>query len=307
MSDIHIQKIRQLDGSLLLIFQTLLRDRRTTAAAEQLGLSQPAISHALGRLRRLFDDPLFERRPHGLEPTPTAIELSPWIDAMLDAATAAFGAPAAFDPATASRSFRLSSSDYLAGLVAPGLLAAFRQEAPGCRFAIGLGLGDVALGQLRRSEIDLAIGRFAEGPGPFDFAPLFEDHYCLVLRRGHPEARDGIDRAAFERLDHVAVSVSGDFRTLTDRDFVSQGVRRKVVAAAPRFSIAFAMVATSDAACVAPRRFAQAQTGAFKLGLHDLPVALPPISVAAARRRVADPGLDWLIERLRLGLAVADR
>jgi len=299
MSDIHIQKIRQLDGALLLIFQSLLRHGRTTVAAERLGLSQPAISHALTRLRRLFGDPLFVRRPHGLEPTPAALELGPRIDALLEAATEALGVPAAFDPTLAARSFRLSSSDFLAGLIAPELLDAFRREAPQCRFALGLALGEAALRQLRNNEIDLALGRFAQRSGALDFVPLFTDAYCLVLRKGHPAAAAAIDSAAFQALEHVAVSVAGDYRTFTERDFADRGLARRVVAAAPRFSIAFAMVGSSDAACVAPRRLAQAQAGAFSLGLHDLPAPLSPIEVVAARRRAPDPGVDWLMGLLQ--------
>src|ERR1044071_1472721 len=113
MADIDTSKIRQLDFTLLLVMQGLLRHRRTTLVADQLGLSQYAISHALARLRTLFGDPLFLRRPHGLEPTRHALDLSPRIDALVRAANEAMGLPDNFDPKTTTRGFRLGASDFL--------------------------------------------------------------------------------------------------------------------------------------------------------------------------------------------------
>src|SRR5690349_9146823 len=122
MSDIDSAKIAQLDGGLLLVLRELLRLRRTTPVAERLRLSQSAVSHALGRLRRLFGDPLFVRRPHGLEPTRHALELGPRIDALLESLNDALGLSARFDPATTTRGFRLAAPDSITTLLAPMLL-----------------------------------------------------------------------------------------------------------------------------------------------------------------------------------------
>src|SRR6185436_4683712 len=99
MSDIDSNKLRRLDGGLLLVFRELLRTRRASLTAERLGLSQPAISHALGRLRDLFDDPLFIRRPHGFEPTRRALDLGPQIERLIGLADEALSPNAGFDPA----------------------------------------------------------------------------------------------------------------------------------------------------------------------------------------------------------------
>src|SRR6185503_19326556 len=111
MSDIDLNKIRQLDGSLLLLLRELLSQRRTTLAAQRLGLSQSAVSQALSRLRVLFDDPLFVRKPHGLEPTRHALELAPRIDALLASMHEALGLSASFLPETAERAFRIGAPD----------------------------------------------------------------------------------------------------------------------------------------------------------------------------------------------------
>src|SRR4051812_12268396 len=105
MSDIDRNKLRRLDGGLLLVFRELLRTGRASVVAQRLGLSQPAISHSLSRLRDLFDDPLFIRRPHGLEPTLRAQELGPQIEALIGLAARAMDPGGGFDPATSERIF----------------------------------------------------------------------------------------------------------------------------------------------------------------------------------------------------------
>src|SRR5690349_4218764 len=130
MPDIDVAKISQLDGSLLLVLRELLVQRRTTLVAQRLGLSQSAVSHALGRLRWLFGDPLFVRRAYGLEPTRHALELAPRIEALVASMGEALGAAASFVPATTTRGFRLAAPDGVTTLIAPGLLRAFDKHAP---------------------------------------------------------------------------------------------------------------------------------------------------------------------------------
>ena len=299
MSDIDPTKIRQVDGGLLLVLQLLIRHRRTTVVADQLGLSQSAISHALTRLRALFGDPLFVRRPHGLEPTRHALELAPRIDALIRATQEAIGLPDGFDPKTTTRGFRLGAPDFLTTLLAPSLLEAFERQAPNARFAFKVLLGAEAIDQLRRHEIDLAVGRFQARLDGFQVEPLFEDHYCLVARQDHPAIGGDVSRRQFEDLSHVATSASGDFRSFTDDDFRDLELTRQVVATAPRFLTAFAMVAATDAVAIAPRRLAMAYAQTFRLSVHALPFALPPISVAAVRRPGPDRAADWLLDQLR--------
>src|SRR5436190_528495 len=146
MSDIDANKIRQLDGSLLLVLRELLRLRRTTAVAHKLGLSQSAVSHALSRLRELFGDGLFVRKP---------LELAPRVDALLYAMNDAIGLRDSFAAHTTERGFRIAAPDHLTTLIAPPLLAVFRKHAPNARFAFSQRLGQDALDAVQRDEIDL--------------------------------------------------------------------------------------------------------------------------------------------------------
>jgi DNA-binding transcriptional LysR family regulator len=306
MPDIDADKIKKLDGSLLLVLRELLRQRRATLVAQRLGLSQSAISHALGRLRELFDDPLFVRKPYGLEPTRHALELAPRIDALIDAMQAAMGLPNEFSAATTTRSFRIAAPDHVTTLLAPVLVGCLAQKAPRARVAFSQRLGPDAQQALLRDELDLALGRFGQRDERLVMQTLYEDHYCLVARRDHPLLRGRLSPARYAQLDQVQVSVSADFRA---PDFAS-GDRawrpRHTIAAVPRFLIAFAVVSQTQTVAVAPTRLAQRHARAFNLRIHTLPFSLAPISVLIARRSHLDAGTAFLIEQLQLVTAESD-
>jgi DNA-binding transcriptional LysR family regulator len=295
MTHISQIEIRKLDFTLLLVMRGLLRHRRTTAVAAELGLGQPAISYALGRLRALFADELFIRRPHGLEPTRRALELAPRIEELIRQAEEAIGLSDRFDPMTSTRAFRIAALDYLATMLGPPLLRVFEQETRDARFALTVLRGASALEAVRRDEVDLALGQFLRPIEGFQVSPLFTDAYRLIAREGHPRLRDGkVSRSLFEALSHVVISVDGDFRSLTDEIFQDLGLARRIVATAPTFPGAFAMVASSDTVCVAPGRLAGAFAARYGLATFELPSALPPIRLFAVRRERRDAGAEWL-------------
>src|SRR4051812_42919004 len=138
-------KLRRLDFAMLVIFRDLVRLQKTTTVAVQLGLSQSAISHALARLREVFADPLFLRRPTGLEPTQRALDLLPKVEAILRLTQDALDVPAQFDPTTSTRSFRLAGNDLVGAVITPSLVGLLRREAPGCRVAFQFAVGGASL------------------------------------------------------------------------------------------------------------------------------------------------------------------
>src|SRR5579872_3100921 len=214
MSDIGEDDIRRLDGGLLLVFRELMRRGRTTAAADRLGLSQSAVSHALSRLRDLFEDPLFVRRPHGLEPTRRALELAPRIDALIDLIGAALGAETGFDPSRSRRWFNIAGTEFAAAAIDGAFVEAMRQEAPGAAFAFQFLRGYMAIDALRRGQIDLALGRFDTTPAEIRTEPLYEDRYCVVARQDHPQIHGRIDARAWTETGHVFCAPPG--RTAPD-------------------------------------------------------------------------------------------
>jgi DNA-binding transcriptional LysR family regulator len=213
----------------------------------------------------------------------------------------AMGLPANFDAAQSTRTFRLGAPDYLSRLLAPGLWQNLSEVAPRARFVFSQRLGRDAQRAILRDELDVAVGRFGEREHDVVMDELFEDRYCLVARREHPKLKNGLDAERYAQLQHVQVSVNADFRVpefMPPRAPGLSGVPR-VVAAEPRFWIAFAMVAETDVVTIAPERLARLHVREYALRLHALPFAVEPIVIHAARRARADAGTEFLLEQLR--------
>jgi DNA-binding transcriptional LysR family regulator len=299
MSDIDENRIRALDGALLLVLRELLRQRRTTLAADRLGMSQSAVSHALARLRTIFDDPLFTRRPHGLDPTRHALDLEPKVERLLAAMADAIGIDDEFTPSRTTRDFSIGAPDHVSTLLAPSLIGAAIESAPNARVAFSQHLGDDALGAVRRGDIDLALGRFrARVGGDLVVRPLYEDRYRLVARPDHPGIGRRLTPTRYRSLDHVQISVTGDLRTPEIARFAPSAPARRTIASVPRFEMAFGIVASSDAVALAPGRLARAAEATLGLIAHDLPFDTEPIRVVAVHRDHTDHGVRWLIETM---------
>ena len=294
-------KLRQLDFSLLLIFQEVYRSRRSTAAAKRLGLSQPAISHALGRLRQILDDPLFVRRPAGLQPTPRAIELAPKVDEILNLAGDALSGPAKFDPVASHRLFRVSANDFVGSLLTEPLISFFAGAAPSARLAVSFAGGpSQAFRKLRENELDLAIGRFPDVPDDCKAIRLFEEDYLVVARADHPVLQQGLDIGAYTSLGHLIVSFSGDLVGTVDEYLSRNGLSRRVVASSPMFLSAFAAAASSDLLVTAPRRLVERFGKNFGLRSWPLPFASDILFIDGVRSQysISDPAIDWLVENI---------
>jgi DNA-binding transcriptional LysR family regulator len=305
MADIDQLDIRRIDGGLLLVFRELCRRGRTTAVAAHLGLSQSAVSHALGRLRDLFDDPLFLRKPHGLAPTQRALELAPRIEALIDMMGAAVRPEPGFEPSLSTRQFHIAATVYAHEAIGGPLVSRLREALFGGGFTFQFLRGYLALDALRRGQIDLALGRFETLPGGFVGEALYEDRYCVVARRGHPEIDGQITFEQWKDVGHVyvgSISPSDDVMGPTiGEDAIPSPSDVASSAIVPRWEMALAMVAASDAITTGPRRLAEQQ--AERLGLQVLalpgPSVPPPWIVSMVRREGADSGLDWFRDQVR--------
>lgn len=298
MTDIDFNKVRRLDGGLLLVFRELLRTRRASQTAERLGLSQPAISHALARLRDLFDDPLFIRRPHGFEPTRLALELAPQVEALIVLADQALSRNAAFDPARSERTFRIGAPEFVTALIGGALIRRLAVDAPGVRFVVNHVAEDDAFRALRRGEIEFALGRFGAARSGYVVEPLFEDSYCCVARNGHPKVEGRIDGEAWRDVGHVFAWNPSE--TASDRSDAEGAGPIRMLAAVPNWLTVLALVADTDGIGTVPRRLAHRH--AARLGLQVLDLPFPPdvISVAVMRRSgQPDPGAAWFLEQVR--------
>ena len=301
MSDINFSKIRRLDGGLLVIFQELMRHQRTTVVAENLSLSQSAISHALARLRELFEDPLFLRRPNGLEPTQRAKELLPQIEALIRLSSDTLETGKAFDPKETGRVFRLGGGDFMSTLIAAPLLNAFEKEAPNASFIFRFFLGQQAIEALSKDEIDIAVGRF--NPKPDDnyiIEELYQESYCVIARAEHPKLHGNIDLQTFSELGHVIIALGKELDQLGDDNLKKLNIDRRVVAAVPRFFTGFTLVAQSDAILIVQRRLAERYASAFKLQILDVPYSTATFPIVSVRRKADkdDAAINWLIKKV---------
>ncbi len=287
---------RTLDLNLLVVFDAVSQERSATRAAAKLNMTQPAISHALARLRGALRDDLFVRTPDGMEPTPYAERLAGPVRAALEGLGAALDGAAAFDPATATRGFTIALDNRAALVLAAPVAAAVAAEAPGVSLDLRpSGTLDVA-GRLDRAELHLALGSLAAPGERFADLQLFESSYVALMRRGHPMAEGGaISLAAFSAVPHLALSSTGEGTGFVDAELARHGLARRVALRAPLLAAA-AVLAQSDMLAVVGERTARAFAGIAPLQVVALPFASPRLVAAMLwHRRLDDvPAHRWL-------------
>lgn len=300
MTDIDQMKIRRLDPTILLVFLALMRHRKATLAAVELGLTQSAISHALKRLRDVLGDELFRRRPHGLEPTAVATALEPGVRAAVEGLSALLAGPQPFDPASAEGLLRVGAFDTELATILPGLIRDLRTEAPGLSIAARSIGRRPALDALEAGDLDLAFGFFWSVGSDFEVTHLYEDGFLVVSRRDDPALTEPLTLERYIELSHILVSPAGDMRGIVDATLERMGKSRRVVAAVPLFFPAFAAVAETGCIATVPRRLAQAHASAFGLVCAEPPLDIRrfPVSVVRHRRNRRNPMHLWLIDRL---------
>ena len=303
MSDFNTVDIRRLDFMLLLVLREGVRRRKLSDVAATLGVTQTAISHSVARLRALFGDELFIRRPHGVEPTARAIALAAMAEHVLDGAAAMLADPAPFDPATVERMLRVCALDFEVTLLSE-TIEAVRRAAPGLSLQFrGLGR-DAAIAALERDETDLWLGYARDLPATLVTRVLFEETYMVIARRGHPRiGGEGgpLDLDAYCAETHVVAAPGGTTGGIVDETLRRVGRSRSVGVTTTGFLSALDLVARSDMIATVPARMACAQAANFRLVLRDPPVAPRPFGVSATwhRRASGDPTVSWLVAAMQ--------
>ena len=290
-----VPKLAALDLNLLVVFDAIMRERSVTRAGQRLGLSQPAMSHALTRLRHMLKDELFVRSPNGMVPTPRAEELATPVRTALDGLQQSLE-PVQFDPSKATASFRIAVDNYAAIVLVAPIAAQIARIAPGVRLDFRpSGTLDV-LGQLDRSELHLAIGPSAVQGERFSRRRLLQDQFVLVHRKGHPasNARE-FSTELLTTLPQLEIS-SAQFGP----DFVEigHGKSKPGLRAAMRapFLSAAQILATSDLVSVLPLNVAKNMTRSHPLVFRRLSRSPKPIEAAMIwlRRLDNQPAHVWL-------------
>jgi DNA-binding transcriptional LysR family regulator len=300
MTELSRSELRRLDLTLLLVFLGLLRHRKAATVADELGLTQSAVSQALKRLRDIFGDVLFLRRPHGMEPTSTALALEAPITQAVETLRGALRVARRFDPADAHGTVRIAALDAEQTVVIPGLAAELRESAPGLRLSV-LPLGRAeAVEALAEGRADLSLGFLWDAPDWISGERLFDEGFLVA---GRPEVlpfAPALDLDAYCAADHVLVSPAGDLRGIVDQRLEDMGRSRRVVLGLPAFLPGLAAVAASRALVTLPARLARAFAPGFGLVTAEPPIEIRrfPVSVFWHRRNDADPRILWLRGRI---------
>ena len=287
--------VRDLDLNLLRVFDAVLRERGVTAAAGRLGLTQPAVSNALARLRALFGDALFVRTAAGMDATPFARELGEPVRQALALLESALAHGPGFDPASSSRAFRFYMSDLGQVEFLPPLLEHVQREAPGVRLeAVALDLEDITE-SLAAGALDLAVG-FLPGLGPpVRRRALFRDPYVCLMRADHPIG--SLTKKRFLEASHALVTYRGGHRVIEEA-LERAGLSRRIALRVPHFTVAPMVLERTDLILTLPARVARVFERRGNLKSLPPPVPIPPAEVAVHwhERFEGDPGNRWLRE-----------
>lgn len=294
--------LQSFDLNLLKVLDALLRDGSTTRAGQRIGLSQPAVSAALGRLRAAFGDPLLVRDGQALRPTEYALSLVAPLQHLLEDTSHLLARPA-FDPSTATDVFRLSAVDFFTEMLLPDLMARLERDAPGVTLRYTDAISAKTTDDIREGRLDLMILPVQALPPWLDSEPLFRADFCIVARIGHPElTRHGITpelpmpMEMYCRLRHAAFRVVEGQPEIEDRFLASMGHDLHIVLSVPSFTAVWRAVAATDLVGMIPRRLAERVAGPAGLEVYPMPFALPRAELCQAwhRRNSTARGLVWL-------------
>lgn len=290
----------RIDLNLLQALEALLAERNVTRAAKRLGLSQPALSAQLARLRTLFSDALLVPGRRGMTPTARALELQEPLREALDRLRHVVTDNRAFDPSKARLTVRIAASDYAQVAVLLDFALTLRRSAPSVRMAIR-NLDVPALeAQMERGDVDIALLTPELAPGPLWRMPLFDERYVAVVRRDHPAVRKRLTLEQFVRLEHVIVSpLGGGFTTPLDAALSMRAKKRDVVLSAASFLFVLETIERSNMLALVPGRLVRDREDRLRILEPPLPVKGFKILMTWHDRTHHHPGYRWVREALR--------
>ena len=289
--------LARIDLNLLLVFHHLLREQRVSAVARTLGMSQPAVSSALGRLRASLGDDLFWRTRHGMAPTPYALQLAGPVSAALEALQQALQVRACFDPASSTRCFTLAMTDVGEMYFLPVLVDALARQAPGVTLQVVSVMHSRLPEDLANGRIDLALGLLPQLQAGFFQQVLFRQPYVCLMRSGHPLAsRALIDLQAFAGAEHVRVLAAGTGHGRADEALERLGLQRRIRLTVPHYVALGDVLGHSDLIATVPERFAQRVLQPFGLVTRSLPAQVEGSAIYQCwhGHLHRDPGHQWL-------------
>jgi DNA-binding transcriptional LysR family regulator len=284
------------DLNLLPVFVTLMEERSVTRAAERLGITQPALSNALARLRVMLQDQLFIRERYGIQPTPIALELAPGIAEALAKIDDAVLGQQDFDPAIAERLLTIAPNGYVEYVLLPAIVARLGHVAPGITLRLTPYGNDLAETGVISGTTAMVLGRIVDPPDNLVVQHLMDEGLACVVRADHPEIGGSISREQFERLRHVNVVPPGRLRAGLFQALARQELRRDVAISVTNFFAVAEMVAVTDHIATLPSLICRRLASDPRLKILPAPVDLGtfPVGMAWHVRYRHDPAHRWL-------------
>lgn len=301
-----MKKLNRIDMNLLVYLEVLLREKSVTRAAHHLGISQPAMSNGLRRLRDLLGDPLLVRTSEGMSPTGRAKELEPLIRDALWQLEKALATGHNFDPKESQRVFRIMASDYTESTLIPPLLRRMREDAPGITLDI-MTPSDVSFNDVEQGKVDMVINRFTSLPQSFHQITVWSDHFCCMMSPDNPIAND-FNLRTYMDSQHVWVSKTGfgvgvgvnpqDVQRLgfVDEVLAKLGEKRQIRVFTRHYQAAVLMAEIDDLVVTIPSRLAQLQRNNPNIVVKAPPFDMPPLILKMVWSPLLhhDPAHKWM-------------
>ena len=272
-------ELTDIDLNQLVLFQQLMVERRVSKVAENLGLTQPAVSNTLARLRRQFGDDLFVRTPKGMVPTPLAEQMAGPIGEALALLHNGLNPPSRFDPASVQRSITIGMTDIGEIVFLPALLAHLRQVAPGLALTTVRTTASTLREDMEAGLVDLAIGPLPQLKGGFFQRRLFRQRYVCLFRQGHPLDRGQMSLADFQAAEHLVIVSAGTGHGKVDDLIRRAGIERRMRLTVPHFVSVGHILQRSDMVATVTERLAERLAGPFGLQFLPHPIDLPDVAI----------------------------
>ena len=277
-------QLNQIDLNLFPVFDAVYQQRNLTRAAEVLSITQPAVSNALGRLRRALNDPLFVRTSQGMTPTPLAENIIGQVQQALQLLTTSVNEGNVFDPLTTDKVFRLSMNDMSEAMILPHLLSQLQLLAP----HMGIECYQVPRQNIERElaagTLDFVLDAPLISSHQVCSQPLLKQRYACVVRKGHPVATGRFTLEQYLSLDHILVSSRRKGISYEDAALNRLGRQRRVKMRVQHYQVSPLLVARTDMALTIPMSMAQK----YDLEILELPFSLPPLDTCLYWHKSAD-------------------
>lgn len=293
----------KIDLHLIRVLYTVLTERNVSRAAIRLGMSQPAVSAVLKRLRELAGDPLLVRSGAAMVPTDAGLRMIEPSAGILRAAEVLFAEARGFEPQTARNTFRVAASDYLDPFFLPQLVAQIKAQAPLCHIEIHpLSADSDYHTHLAQGEVDVVIGNWLKAPDDLHMGRLFGDEVVCLVSKDHPAVRRPWDAASWLQCEHIApTSLHPGGRGVIDDHLDSLGLQRNITARCPHFGLIPAMVASSLLVLTTGRQYCERFTERLPVKILPCPIEFPQLMYYQLwhERSHASSAAKWLRERVR--------